>query len=256
MSEGSRNTRRPYPSFSPRLQYGRLLAQALSLARGTQAAYERAAGVFPLAHPDFALDDDKVSHGARLWANVLGLMAAHAWLEQGNRKVVELPSGEAAIEAIPDDYEVACTIFTAICRRTVVNLSENHRKILGALHDLHQEFPSREGFSHREIASGAGVSPQTVSNNKTFLVTSAKLLKETEDGLALPEGADPSWWSTNELSTGLPTPDMVRSWWEEAPPDPPSDTLGNWTNLRKRTRNPMSMRKFCPARRWTDAGHV
>lgn len=183
--------------------------------------------VFPLKHPDFALDDDKVSHGARLWANVLGLMATNAWTEQRNRKVVELPSGEAAIEATPDDYEVAYNVFTAVCQRTVVNLSENHRKILGALYDLHKEFPNREGFTQREIASGAGVSPQTVSNNKTFLVASAKLLKETEDGLALPEGADPSWWSTDELSTGLPTPEKVRSWWEDAPPDPPSGGAGH-----------------------------
>ena len=56
----------------------------------------------------------------------------------------------------------------AVCQRTVVNLSENHRKILGALYDLHGEFPNRGGFTHREIASGAEVSPQTVSNNKAF----------------------------------------------------------------------------------------
>jgi DNA primase len=177
--------------------------------------------VCPLEHPDFALDDDKVSHGARLWTNLLGLMAAHAWIEQKNRRRVELASGELAIVAIPEDYEVAYNIFTAVCQRTVVNLSENHRKILGAVYDLHGEFPNRERFTQREIASGAGVSPQTVSNNKTFLVTSAKLLKDTERGLALPEGADPTWWSDNELSTGLPTPKKVRSWWEDAPPDPP-----------------------------------
>src|SRR3712207_6238917 len=46
--------------------------------------------VFPLRHPDFALDDDQVSHGARLWANLLSVMAAHAWLEQKNRRLLDL----------------------------------------------------------------------------------------------------------------------------------------------------------------------
>jgi DNA primase len=186
--------------------------------------------VLRLDHPNFALDDDKISHGARIWANLLGLMATHAWIEQRNRKVVELPSGESAIEATPDDYEVAYNIFTAVCQRSVVNLSENHRKILDSLYDLHAEFPNGEGFAQREIASGAGVSPQTVSNNKTFLATSAKLIKETNAGLALVEGADPSWWSTDELSTGLPTPEKVRSWWEDGPPDPPSGGSGHAGN--------------------------
>ena len=195
--------------------------------------------VFPLEHPDFALDDDQVSHGARLWANLLGLMATHAWTEQRNRKLIELPSGAMAIEAIPDDYEAAYNIFNEVCRRTVVNLSENHRKILAALHDLHEEFPNREGFTTREIASGAGVSPQTVSNNKTFLVTSAKLLKETEYGLALPEGADPSWWSDSELSTGLPTPEKVRYWWEDDPPDPPPRDGGQGGHAAETDGNPL-----------------
>jgi DNA primase len=194
--------------------------------------------VFPLEHPDFALDDDKISHGARLWANVLGLMSAHAWVEQTNRRRVELASGELAIVATPDDYETAYNIFTAVCQRTVINLSENHRKILGALYDLHAEFPNREGFTQREIASGAGVSPQTISNNKTFLVTSAKLMKETEHGLALPQGADPSWWSTDELSTGLPTPGKVRSWWEDAPPDPPSGEAGHTGQVAETNQKP------------------
>jgi hypothetical protein len=49
--------------------------------------------VFPLEHPDFALDDDGIAHGARLWANLLSLMATHAWLEQKNRRVLELGEG-------------------------------------------------------------------------------------------------------------------------------------------------------------------
>ncbi|PLS83099.1 MAG: hypothetical protein CYG60_22695, partial [Actinobacteria bacterium] len=126
--------------------------------------------VFPLRHPDFALDDDQVSHGARLWANLLSIMASHAWLEQRNRRLLELGDGRVAIEATPDDYEAAHRIFTKVCKRTVVNLSDTHRKILGALYDLHQEFPNREGFSQREIKAGAGVSQSVVSDNKTFLV--------------------------------------------------------------------------------------
>jgi hypothetical protein len=62
---------------------------------------------------------------------------------------------------------------------------------------------------------GAGVSLSTVSDNKTFLVTSAKLLREGEHGLSLVEGADPSWWTSGDLMKGIPTPQKVRSWWED-----------------------------------------
>jgi DNA primase len=175
--------------------------------------------VFPLRHPDFALDDDQVSHGARLWANLLSLMATHAWLEQKNRRFNPL-EGKVAIEAIPDDYEAAYKIFTKVCKRTVVNLSDTHRKILSALHDLHQEFPNREGFTQREIKAGGGVSQSVVSDNKTFLVRSAKLMKETEHGLALVEGADPSSWAAGDLMKGLPTPEKVHSWWKDRDPFP------------------------------------
>ena len=68
--------------------------------------------------------------------------------------------GRVAIEAIPDDYEAAYRIFTKVCKRTVVNLSDTHRKILGALYDLQQQFPNREGFTQREIAKeGKDVPP-------------------------------------------------------------------------------------------------
>jgi DNA primase len=182
--------------------------------------------VFPLRHPDFALDDDQVSHGARLWANLLSMMCTHAWLEQRNRRLLDLSAGDdgdegrVAVEATPDDYAAAYRIFVKVCKRTVVNLSETHRRILGALYDLHEEFPNREGFAQREIAKGAEVSLSTVSDNKTFLVTSAKFIKETDAGLALVEGAHPSWWATGDLMTGLPTPEQVRSWWEDRNPPP------------------------------------
>jgi hypothetical protein len=171
--------------------------------------------VAPVDHPDFALDDDGVSHGARLWANLLGLMATHAWLEQENREVMTLPSGEEAIIATPEDYEVAYTVFSSVCKRSVVNLSDKHRDILNAVYDLSREFPNREGFTMREIGAGAECSPQTVSNHKTFLVTSVKMLRETEHGLALPQGADPSWWQATELTKGLPSPEKAREYWDD-----------------------------------------
>ncbi len=177
--------------------------------------------IFPLKHPDFALDDDGISHGARLWANLLSLMVTHAWLEQKNRRILELDEDALAIEATPDDYEAAYAIFNEVCKRTVVNLSDTHRSILNGLYDLMEDNPERDGFRQREIAQAGGVSLGAVSNHKTFLVMSAKLIKESEDGLALVEGAAPSWWETGKIMEGLPTPAQVRSWWEERDPDPP-----------------------------------
>jgi hypothetical protein len=177
--------------------------------------------VFPMDHPDFALDDDQISHGARLWANLLSLMATNAWLEQKNRRILELKSGALAVEATPDDYEVAYGIFNAVCKRTVVNLSDTHRKILEGLYELLENNPERDAFTQREIAKAAGVALSTVSDNKTFLVTSAKLMKESDYGLTLVEGAEPYWWQTGELMGGLPTPEQVRAWWEDKDPEPP-----------------------------------
>jgi len=169
-------------------------------------------------------------------------MAAHAWLEQRNRRLLDLTQEEdgtrVAIEATPDDYEVAYRIFSRMCKRTVVNLSDTHRKILDSLYDLHREFGSREGFTHREIASGAEVSPQTVSNNRMFLARSAKLIKENDAGLALVEGTEPSWWATGDIMAGLPTPEKVRSWWEDAPPDPPSGGVGHAGQATETSQKP------------------
>jgi DNA primase len=178
--------------------------------------------IFPLEHPDFALDDDNLSHGARLWANLLSLMATAAWLEQKNRRLIQVDDATVAVEAKPDDYEVAYEIFTAVCKRTVINLSDTHRKILGALYDLSMEFPNREGFSQREISAGGDFSQSTLSDNKTFLAMSAKMIRETDHGLALVPGADPSWWALdeNDMMKGLPTPAKVRSWWDDRGPDP------------------------------------
>lgn len=80
-----------------------------------QAALESLAGVrrvvFDLDHEGFCFDSDQVSHGARLWGNLLGLMLAHAWLEQRNREIVELTNGEWAVVATPEDYGAAYSIF-------------------------------------------------------------------------------------------------------------------------------------------------
>ena len=156
--------------------------------------------VFPLEHADFALDNDGLSHGARTWANLLGLMCAHAWLEQRNRDVVELTTGECAVVAEPDDYGAAYEIFRATCARTVVNLSETHRKILDGVYELKAKNGERVGFSQREIAEEAEVSQSSVSYSKTFLVQSAKLLVEGDGGLNLVAGAEPGWWEAISLN--------------------------------------------------------
>ena len=175
--------------------------------------------VFPVRHPGFALDNDDLSHGARAWANLLGLMCAHAWLEQRNREKMTLTTGEEAIVAEPVDYRAAYEIFEAICARTVVNLSEAHRKILDAVHALEEAEPARDGFPQRRVAEKAGVSQSTVSSNKTFLVQSAKLLTETDHGLALVAGAEPSWWEAGDVMSGIPTPEEVEGWWKDPPPE-------------------------------------
>jgi hypothetical protein len=61
-------------------------------------------------------------------------MVTHAWLEHRNRSVLE--SGEEAIEAIPNDYSTAYRIFDKVCKRTVANISDTHRKIFNSLYGL------------------------------------------------------------------------------------------------------------------------
>jgi hypothetical protein len=172
--------------------------------------------VFDLDRDEFCFDSDEVSHGARLWANLLGLMLTHAWLEQRNREIVELSSGERAVVATADDYRAAYNIFKATCERSVVNLSDTHRKILTAVYELEAENHLAEGFSQRKIAARADVSVSTVSDHKTYLTKSVKLLREADEGLALVAGAEPSWWEKEDLLLGFPRPEQVRAWWEEA----------------------------------------
>lgn len=176
--------------------------------------------VFPVEHEDFTFDSDTVSHGARLWANLLGLMAAHAWLEQESRETRELSSGERAIVATPEDYRAAYTIFQTTCERSVINLSDTHRKILDAVHELKEEAASSsgfttDGFSQRKIADKAGVHHSTIGEQRTFLTRSVKLLRETEGGaLALVADAEPSWWGKGEVLAGFPRPEQVRDWYQ------------------------------------------
>jgi hypothetical protein len=183
--------------------------------------------IVPVEHEGFRFDSDEVSHGARLWTNLLGLMCVHAWLEQRNRDVRDLTNGERAIVASPQDYEAAYAIFKETCERSIVNLSETHRKILNAAYELAQNrrsvdgWASLKGFTQYQLAEKAGVSQSTVSDNKTFLVKSVKLLWEAhEGGLALVDGADPSWWEKGDALHGFPRPEEVRAWWsgDSSPP--------------------------------------
>jgi hypothetical protein len=172
--------------------------------------------VFSMEHQEFCFDSDTVSHGARLWGNLVGLMLAHAWLEQRNREVIKLSSEETAVAATPEDYEVAYNIFKSTCERSVVNLSDTHRKILDAVYDLKQESGSTEGFSHRKIAERARTHHSTIGEHRTYLVKSVKLLRETESGLLdLVADAEPSWWNDDDLLEGFPHPEKVWRWWEE-----------------------------------------
>jgi hypothetical protein len=176
--------------------------------------------VFLLDRDEFCFDSDEVSHGARLWTNLLGLMLAHAWLEQRNREVLYLDSGERAVVVTPEDYEAAYSVFKATCERSVVNLSDTHRAILDAVYELSSQ-STFDGFSLRKIADAAGVHHSTVAEHKTYLTKSAKLLKEVEGGLDLVADAEPSWWRKGDALVGFPRPEQVRRWWEEGIDSPP-----------------------------------
>ena len=190
----------------PRLRAWRSALRSLTATRRV---------VFPLDREEFCFDSNEVSHGARLWTNVLGLMLAHAWLEQRNREILKLSSGESVIVATPDDYEVAYDIFKSTCERSVVNLSDTHRAILDAVYDLKQQSSFTDGYSLRKIADAASVHHSTVAEHKTFLTRSVKLLREVEGGLDLVADALPSWWRKDDLLVGFPRPEQVRRWWEE-----------------------------------------
>jgi hypothetical protein len=208
-----------------------------------QAALRSLTGIrrvfFNLEHEGFCFDSDEVSHGARLWGNLLGLMLAHAWLEQRNRELQELPSGERAVLATPEDYEAAYLIFKTTCERSILNLSDTHRKILDAVYELQSETTFSDGYSQRRIAEKAGLHHSTVGEHKTFLTKSAKLLRETEDGgLTLVAEAKPDWWRKgDELLAGFPRPEQVRSWWLERGSHPASESVRHARHPRNDEQN-------------------
>jgi hypothetical protein len=164
-------------------------------------------------HKEFRLSNEDISHGARLWGNLLGLMCAHAWLEQRNREIREVQNGAPAVVATAADYRRAYELLRAVASRSVVNLGETHRKIVQAVYDLKQEDTgpfSSDGYGVRAIAEKAGISPGTVSKNRTFLTKSAGLLYETENGkLHISADADPSWWDGGDVMKGFPRPSEV-----------------------------------------------
>jgi len=145
-------------------------------------------------------------------------MLTHAWLEQRNRKTVELENGETGILVTSEDYRAAYKVFSKACQRSVVELSETHRKILNAIYRLEKKDKRKlggAGFSLRKIADEAEISYETVRKQKAFLVQSVQLLREPpEGGLLLVKDADPSWWAAGEVLEGFPTPAQVKSWWE------------------------------------------
>jgi len=192
--------------------------------------------VLPVSHPDFCFDSDQTSHGARVWTNVLGLMCAHAWLEQRNRNIIELANGEKAIVARAEDYEVAYRVFSATCERSVMNVSDTHRKILTAVWVLQQEQErdasmlddhkyyreAHKPFAQRTIAEASGVPQSTISENKSYLVQSLRYLEEGSGGGLRPvEGAEPSWWDKGDALDGFPRPEQVRLWWHGEDSDGP-----------------------------------
>src|SRR5215207_1185007 len=201
--------------------------------------------VLPGKVPGFRYDNDSVSHGARLWRNLLSFMLTHAWLEQRNRTVMELSTGEKAVVVIAEDYRVAYELFQKVATRSVVNLGGTHVKICDAVYDLQKAAESGRirdrGFSLRRVAETAGVNHQTVLNHKTYLITSRGLLREGEKGgLMLVEGAEPSWWRKGDLLKGLPKPDEVEEWWATFKDNAePIDTVDTVDSSEKTGKKPL-----------------
>jgi hypothetical protein len=125
--------------------------------------------IFPVVHEQFAFSSDQVPHGSRLWGNVLALLCTNAWLEQRNRKLVTLQSGEQAIMASPEDYKVAYEIFNAACERSIANFSEAHRKILSAVYQLHREFKQKFPWNDNSQRVACSLSLVDTSGHETIL---------------------------------------------------------------------------------------
>jgi hypothetical protein len=169
-------------------------------------------------------------------------MCAHAWLEQRNREVREIQEGVLAVVATAEDYRAAYDLIESVGGRSVVNLGETHRKIVRAVYDLKQEekdktFPDY-AFGVRAIAEKAGISPGTVSKNKTFLTKSAGLLYEPENSpgkLSIPDDAEPSWWEDGDVMEGFPAPAEVEAWEEPNTSPPNKGNDGNEETVGEKT---------------------
>jgi hypothetical protein len=183
---------------------------------------------------EFMLTDEEIKHGARLWGNLLGLVCAHAWLEQRNREVCEISEGVRAVVATAADYEAAYDLLNSVGGRSIVNLGDTHRKIVLAVLALKDEGEncmfSPDGFSVREIAKKAQISPGTVSKNRAFLTMSAGLLYETDEKkLQVVDDIDPAELEsaeTKDAMKGFPSPATVRAWEGNTPPSAPGN-IGN-----------------------------
>jgi hypothetical protein len=239
------------PEHSAKVSDTLLLSYAAKDHAGTlalwKAALQKLTGIRRVGidtRPErFRLESNKVSHGARLWRNFLSLMLTNAWLEQRNREIIILENGVEAVTASSEDYRVAYEVFSEACERSVVNISDTHRKILNAVYALENSEKASAlrdaGFSYRKIAEKAGCSYETVRNHKTFLTQSVGLLRELEHGgLRLVKDAEPSWWEENELLDGFPRPEEVEEWWEASKRVDTLDTVKN--SEEKAIAKPMS----------------
>jgi hypothetical protein len=148
--------------------------------------------------------------------------------------------------AAAEDYEVAYRIFAATCERSVLNISDTHRKILDALHGMQEIHHSVYGesveddpfsiwnkyFSQREISSKSGVPQSTISDNKSYLVQSLKFVEEGRGGgLRLVDHAEPSWWAKGDALAGFPKPEQVREWWHGEEDGASRDDVGGMDGL-------------------------
>jgi hypothetical protein len=171
----------------------------------------------------FCVTNEGLSHGARVWTSLIGVMCAHAWLEQRNREIRTLRGGERAIIATSADYRAAYNLFKDTSKRTVIPLSDRQRDIVQAVYDLSlfSHF-SDDGFSTRRIAqkvedtTGRKMSPGTVSKNRSYLTMSVGVLRLTDDNkLAIDSDLTPADWEGGDPMAGFPRPGEVARWGRE-----------------------------------------
>jgi hypothetical protein len=169
-----------------------------------------------------------VDVGGEVVREFMGLLSAHAWLEQRNRDIREMPNGKLAVVATPDDYEAVYNLFRDVAYRSVTRIGKTHRQILQAVYELKEEAKKsaafvREGFTQKEIAERAGLTQPTVSKNRAYLTKSVHLLYETDTGkLNMPDSVTPESWEDLDPMRGFPKPEDVRKWAEETPPPLPN----------------------------------